>query len=421
MTNETQLAIRAGKLFSGVPDQEVVTNALVLISGNKITEVRADDSNSPLDGYQVIDASQQFVMPGLVNAHVHLEMHRQLGTMHTRYQRPESAIFLTAVENMFVGLAMGVTTVRDLGSIGTTPADLRDKVDAGEIAGPRIQAAIQMISMTGGHGQPLCYEADGVDGMTKAVRLQVKRGADVIKLCASGGVVAAIREDPWNQELSTEEMAAAVLAAHRAGLRVSAHAQPPQAVKAAVIAGVDTIEHGAFLDDEGAEMMRENGTYYIPTMDDSWMAVEFGDELGRPKWIQESAKASLDYRVKAFGRAIDAGVIIGVGTDGASEMGREMHRMVESGFSSAQALVAATHNGAELMGLQDSLGTIEAGKLADLVILDEDPLDDVRVVDSAVSLVVKDGMTYTPSALLAVCANSLPARHVAMVQAARAT
>lgn len=415
-----KIAIRAGTLFTGTPGQPPSSGKVVLIEGNKITDV-SDDGSTNLDDYDVVDASAQYVIPGLVNAHVHLEMHRQLGTMHTRYARPASSVFMSAVENTVAELAMGVTTVRDLGSIGTTPADLRDKVEAGELAGPRIQAAIQMISMTGGHGQPLCYEADGIDEITRAVRVQVKKGADVIKLCASGGVVAAIREDPWNQELSTEEMTAAVLTAHRAGLRVSAHCQPPQAVKAAITAGVDTIEHGAFLDDEGAEMMRDNGTYYVPTMDDSWMAVEFGDELGRPKWIQESAKASLEHRVKAFGRAIEAGVTIGVGTDGASEMGREMHRMVESGFSPEQALIAATHNGAELMGLKDSLGTIEPGKSADLVILDKNPLEDVRVVDDSVVMVVKDGRPHDPNALLSVFPDSLPARHIRMIRAARSS
>lgn len=421
MTKEKRLAIKAGSVFTGVPGEQLVSNKVILIEGDRIVEVAGEGPSMSLDGYEVIDASNRYVIPGLVNAHVHLEMHRQLGTMHTRYDRPASAIFMSAVENLLVELAMGVTTLRDLGSIGTTPADLRDKVAAGEFAGPRIQAAIQMISMTGGHGQPLCYEADGVDEITKAVRVQVKKGADVIKLCASGGVVAAIREDPWNQELSTEEMSAAVLAAHRAGLKVSAHAQPPQAVKAAVEAGVDTIEHAAFLDDEGAEMLAEKGAYLVPTMDDSWMAVEFGDELGRPKWIQESAKASLEYRVKAFGRAIEAGVTIGVGTDGASEMGREMHRMVESGFKPEQALVAATHNGAELMGLKDSVGTIEPGKLADLVILDKNPLEDVRVVDDSVATVVKDGVAYDPNALLSVCADSVPALHVRMIRAARSS
>jgi imidazolonepropionase-like amidohydrolase len=381
-----------------------IPDSIVVIDGDRIAWVGSPRDETRLEaanGAPEIDAAGQYLIPGLVNLHDHLDMHRIPGTMHDRVAGPTELTILNSVRNALISLAMGVTTIRDLGSKDATNIVMRDAVAAGRLMGPRIQACGQMISITGGHGQPLCAEGDGVDGIRRVTREQIKRGADVIKVCASGGVVAMKHESPWAQQLSDEELGAAVSEAHRAGLRVASHAQPPKAIQASVRAGVDTIEHGAFMDRETAALLAEHEVVFVPTVDDSVSVADHGLDLSRPAWMVEAARASIDSRMQAITYAIEAGVVLGVGSDVAGECGREMAHLVACGLTPMQALEAGTRVGAKTIGLEDDLGTVEAGKLADLVLLSRDPLADLSACDEAVEVVVKNGVPVRARELLA--------------------
>ncbi|GAA2585457.1 amidohydrolase family protein [Dactylosporangium fulvum] len=391
-------------------DQGVVDRATVVLRGNRLGGVHPDgqlpaELTSWADAHpeQVLDLPGRYVIPGLINLHEHLDMHNVRGSMHDRVSGPTVTLVPRAIRNALLALASGVTTLRDLGSKDATNIVIRDIIDMGQFIGPRVVACGQMISATGGHGQPLCAEGDGADAMRHLARLQHKRGADVIKVCASGGVVAMRRENPWAQQLSDEELRAVVEEAHRFGLRVASHAQPPAAIKASVLAGVDTIEHAAFLDDECADLLAERDVALVPTIDDSYSVAYEGERHGRPQWMQDNAKKSIELRMASLVRAVKAGVRLGVGTDVVGKMGREMVHMVEAGRTPEQALAAATRDAAQIIDVPD-IGILADGMLADLVVLGRDPLADLSACDDSIELVVRDGVTIRPSALIATCA-----------------
>ncbi|MPZ26113.1 MAG: amidohydrolase family protein [Micromonosporaceae bacterium] len=384
-------------------------DAVVVLSGSTIAGVYPAGQAPPdvtawvaAHPDQVLDASGRYLIPGLVNLHEHLDMHNVPGSMHDRVAGPVRTLVPRVVRNAILSLAKGVTTVRDLGSKGATNILMRNIVDSGQFVGPRILGCGQMIAATGGHGQPLCAEADGADGMRHVTRRQIKSGADVIKVCASGGVVAMPRENPWAQQLSDEELAAVVTEAHRHGLQVASHAHPPAAIRASVLAGVNTIEHGAFLDQECADLMAARSVSMVPTVDDSFVVAGDGERHGRPPWMMENAGRSIDVRMKSIGLAIDAGVRLGAGTDVVGRIGHELAHLAEAGLTARQALAAGTSGAADILGLSE-IGRIAAGSVADLVILRRDPLADLTRCDTDVELVVRAGTALDPAALLALC------------------
>lgn len=369
-------------------------------SGTEILAVTAADQNAPHDTDLSfdIDGSGKYLIPGLVNAHEHLDMHRTPGTMHERMQAPAEQLVLRAARNAAWDLANGVTAIRDLGSMNASNIQIRDAIDQGRMVGPTVVACGQMIAMTGGHGQPLCVEVDGPVEALRETRRQLKLGADVIKVCASGGVVARERENPWLAELSLEEIRAIVAEAHMRDTKVAAHAQPPAAIEMSVKAGVDSIEHGAFMDKKCAEMIAEAEVFYVPTIGDTVNVIAHGHELGRPAWMIEAAAASLDRRRNAVSLALDAGVRFATGTDVAGELGGEMAELVRCGMDPMDALMAATSGGAALLGLERT-GTVEPGMTADLVLLDSDPLTDLASLESTIHSVIKGGVMYDPTGL----------------------
>jgi imidazolonepropionase-like amidohydrolase len=392
-----------------VSDHGDVPDAVVVLSGPTIAGVFAAAEAPPevtqwiaAHPDECVDASNRYVIPGLINLHEHLDMHNVRGSMHDRVAGPVRSLVPQVLRNAILSLARGVTTVRDLGSKGSTNILMRDILDSGQFVGPRILACGQMISSTGGHGQPLCAEADGADGMRRVTRLQIKHGADVIKVCASGGVVAVQRENPWAQQLSDEELTAVVTEAHRHGLQVASHAHPPAAIRASVLAGVNTIEHGAFLDRECADLMAARSVSMVPTVDDSFVVAQDGTLHGRPQWMMENAAKSIDARMKSIALAIGAGVRLGAGTDVVGRIGHEMAHLAEAGLSARQALAAGTSGAADILELGE-IGRIEAGKCADLVVLDRDPLADLTRCDTDVRLVLRGGVALEPAALLALC------------------
>jgi imidazolonepropionase-like amidohydrolase len=393
------LTLRKATLIDGTGRQPIA-NAVIVLDGDKIAAVGQEGQVAQPPG-EVINLAGKTVLPGLLNMHEHLELRRALGAWQEKVAQSDNWAMMRAVRNALLCLQEGVTTVRDLGSRRGLNLALKRGIEEGMIIGPRMVTCGQPLVMTGGHGWEICTEADGPDEARKAARKQLKAGADLIKAMASGGYISYIKPGqdlPWSSQLTVEEMHAAFEEAKKAGKKTTVHAHPPAAIRSAIEAGVDCIEHGVLLDKETAELMASKGIFLVPTLAESWEMAEHGLELGRPAWLVEASKAELDSRLERFTCAVDAGVKIAMGTDVAGSPAREIELMAKGGLSPMEAIVAATRNGAELIDMEDQIGTIEAGKLADLIVVDGSPLE--NLLDLAkVELVFKDGTLYRPEYL----------------------
>jgi imidazolonepropionase-like amidohydrolase len=326
-----------------------------------------------------VDASGRFVAPGLVDSHVHLMMD---GRPDVASATSESSYLSSyrAAANLADALAAGVTTVRDLGARETLALDAGRAVAEGVVDGPRVLAAGQNVIMTGGHGHWFGREADGPDEVRKAAREQLKRGADVVKCMATGGVLTegAVTGAP---ELTPAELESLVDAADTKGVPTAAHAHGAEGIKNAVRAGITSVEHGTFMDREAAELMADHGTYWVPTASALHGIVDHGTEAGIPEDAVAKAEEAADHFDDAFDHALDAGVTVAMGTDAGTpfnffaDIPRELAYMVEHGMDPDHVLEAATVNAAALLGLED-VGLVSEGYRADLVVLDADPSAD---------------------------------------------
>lgn len=401
--------IHAGVLIDGKTDSphEAVT---VVIDGEMIvaiergfTEPSADDT--------LIDLKDATVMPGLMDMHTHLSSELSKKSYMERFQLNEADYAFKAAAYAERTLMAGFTTVRDLGDRYNVSISLRNAVDQGLVKGPRIFTAAKSLATTGGHADPtngmnslLAGDPGPRDGVVngaadaaKAVRQRYKDGADLIKITATGGVLS-VAKSGLNPQFSDEELEAIIQTAADYDFHVAAHAHGAEGMKRAIRAGVHSIEHGTFLDDEAISLMKERGTWYVPTiMAGEWVAEKakidgYFPELVRPK------AAAIGPKIKdTFAYAYTAGVKIAFGTDtGVSAHGdnaQEFGLMVEGGMPAMEAIQAATVRAAELLGVEDSLGTIEAGKTADLVAVPGNPLNDITLMES-VSFVMKDGIVF---------------------------
>lgn len=349
------------------------------------------------EGGETVDLGGRWTMPGLIDCHVHITLAGDPRDAETVPTAPAPVLAWTAAANARATLEAGITAVRDLGATHFIAVHLRDAIAAGTLPGPRMRAVGHAVCMTGGHGWWIGRQADGADDMRKAVREQLRGGADAIKLIATGGVMTP-RVDPRSAQLTEAEMRAAVEEAHKAFVRVGAHAQATDGIKNAVRAGVDSIEHGIFLDDEAIAEMRARGTFLVPTIAAPYNISKYGLAGGVPAYMVEKSDRVLQTHRDSFRRAVRAGVRIAMGTDAGTPFNchganaEEIALMVESGMPAAEALLAATRNGAELLDLLDVTGSIEPGKGADLLIVDGDPLTDIRALcDLSRLSVMKDG------------------------------
>jgi len=401
--------IRASRLFDGLHDT-TSGNAVVVVEGNRIT---AAGSNLPIPaGATVVDLGDATLLPGFIDAHTHLSGEASddwnadtIGGL--RQTVAESA--LRASDNARRTLLAGFTTVRDVGSADYIDVGLRNTIAAGLVVGPRMLVAVHALGARGGHCDntgfpyqrfgPETGIADGIasgpDQFRDAVRFQVKYGADVIKVCATGGVLS-LSDEVDTPQLTQAEMDALVDEAHRLHKRAAAHAHGAEGAKVAIRAGIDSIEHGSFLDDEAVTLMKEHGTYLVPTL----MAGEYvaGKATVRhyPPEIAKKAQAAVAARSAAFDRALKAGVKIAFGTDsGVSPHGlnaQEFGLLVKNGMTPAAALRTISTSAA-LLGLDKIVGSIEAGKEADLVAVPGDALKDVTATEH-VRFVMKGGKIY---------------------------
>jgi imidazolonepropionase-like amidohydrolase len=394
-----RVAIKAGRLLD-VRTGNVTPDAVILVEGDRIVSVGGE---APA-GVPLIDLSGLTVLPGLIDAHDHILGNPKdwSATSWLRASAPEAAIW--GVRNVQVLLDHGFTGVRDAcESVGWDYGQvaLRNGVTKGLVRGPRIAAAGNCVSLTGGHGDDdvlapgwglprLPNIADSVDQINGAVRHDIKYGADWIKLMATGGVMDPI-SDFRVQELSEEQMARAIEVARRAGKRVMAHAEGTEGIKAAVRAGVDSIEHGTVLDDEGAELMAKRGTWLVPTLFTFQRSPAVAASLGADPVSIEKMKAILPMQKAGFEAALRHHVKIAYGLDDDPDyVSKEFGALVSGGLSPLGAIQAATINGAELLGWTKDAGTIEAGKFADIIAVNGDPLSDIGVMERVV-FVMKGG------------------------------
>lgn len=405
-------AIRAGTLIDGT-GAAPVRNAVILVQEGRITAVGANVQIP--NGATVIDLSAATVLPGFIDAHVHLAGHT-IGDgdwQHAGLTEMPSQLALLGAAHAQQTLEAGFTTVRVVGTGNFSDIALRNAINAGWIPGPRILGAGVSFGILGGHcdgtnglqpwalggGREAGVEsgvADGVEAVRNAVRYAVKYGADVIKICATGGVLS-LTDSVGVQQYTEQEMRAIVETATQLDRRVAAHAHGTAGLKAAVRAGVTSIEHGSILDAEAVALMKQKGTWLVPTLL-AGFTVESLATAGRlPAPIAAKALAIAPRMRNSFKLAVDGGVKIALGTDaGVMRHGtnaREFALMVRYGMTPMQAIVAATSGGATLLGLEREIGTIAVGKRADVVAVQGNPLDGIQVLQS-ISFVMKDGRVF---------------------------
>jgi imidazolonepropionase-like amidohydrolase len=364
-----------------VVDADGVLEEDVLIDGDTIQTV-GDASDVAVDDR--IDVSGQFVVPGMIDTHVHLMMDARPDAESVQGDN-EATMAYRAAENLRKQAEAGVTTTRDLGAAETLAIDAREAVADGQILGPRVQSVGRNVVMTGGHGHWFGREADGPHEVRKAVREQLKAGADAIKCMATGGVLTTGAQT-GAPELTPEELEALVDTAHAAGARTAAHCHGTQGIKNAVRAGIDSVEHGTFMDEAAAELMADRDTYWVPTLSALKGIVENPD-AGIPAEAVAKGEDAAQRMEAAWEFALDADVPIAMGTDAGTPFNRhedaaqELAYMVDYGLDAEGALEAATINAAELLNLDDT-GLVERGHRSDLLVLPENPLEDVAAWQS---------------------------------------
>lgn len=386
------VAYRAARLFDGVSEQ-VVEDGAVVVENGLIASVGEARALPP--GVEFVDLGDATLLPGLIDAHVHLVWSASAEPHEVVERESRALTVLRCAANAALHLGAGVTSVRDVGATDGLSIDIARAVELGLIPGPRVVAAGRAIAMTGGHGWFIGREADGVEAVRHAVRSELKAGAECIKLMASGGVYGHA-EEPGSPQLTVEELRAGVAEAHKAGRKVAAHAYSAEAINNALSAGVDSIEHGSFLDRATAERMREQGTYLVPTLSVYQAMSDRGPELGSPDYIQRKTAEVLMASREAFRLALETGVPLAAGTDcGApghphGTLPEELRLMVEAGATPLEALRCGTSAAAVVLGLAEEVGTLEPGKKADLLAVGGDPLRDVGALRD-IRLVLRDG------------------------------
>ncbi|MCY4391147.1 MAG: amidohydrolase family protein [Chloroflexi bacterium] len=392
-TEDRPLLLRGGAFFES-ETRTFVRGDVLCVEGRIVA---LGDVAAP-EGAEAVDCSDEYLIPGLIDCHVHISSSGDPAEL-TPGERPSLArrAWRTA-EHARATLAGGVTTVRDLGAADRLNVDLAKAVEAGDVEGPRVVAAGMGVTMSGGHGHGfIAREADGPDEVRKAVREEIREGATAIKLFASGGVLTP-GVNPRSPAFTREELTAGVEEATKAFRTVAAHAQSTVGIKNAVAAGVSSIEHGVWLDEEAIAMMIERGTYLVPTLTAPYH-IASGAEAGIPAYAVEKGQAVLEDHFASYERALAAGVRVAMGTDQGTPLNRpgenaqEAVRMADHGLSPGAALLAATGWAADLLGLDEETGRLRVGLAADIVRLSEDPLTDIRCLTrpAAIAGVVRGG------------------------------
>ena len=390
------LVLIGGVLIEGT-GAEPVSGRAVVVEGGRITGV-VDAAHAPRG--ERVDLAGHTLLPGLINCHVHLCLGAEADPVRPLRDEPASVTVIRALLRARESVEAGVTTVRDLGGRDYVEMAVRRAVNEGWAPGPRILAAGKAICMTGGHGWWVGREADGPDDARKAVREQLKAGADVIKLIATGGVMTPGVE-PGASQLTGDEMRAAIEEARRAGRRTAAHAQGSDGIAAAVEAGITTIEHGIFLTEEIVARMKARGTYLVATLNAPAAISAGGLAAGIPDYMVRKSDAVVPAHIASFQLAKRAGVPIAAGSDAGTPLNRhgdyaaELELMVKHGMSPLEVIRAATAVAAEALGLEGETGRVAPGLAADLIAVAGDPAERIQALGD-VRMVLARGRVAVP-------------------------
>lgn len=358
----------------------VMENGSVLVEDGMIKEV-GTCLQAP-DDARVIDLGGKTMTPGLFNCHIHMCSDAGTGVRETI---SDATTTVRALKNLKTLINSGVTYVRDAGAPHYIDVDLHNAQLKGDILAPEMQTAGRCICMTGGHGHDSGREADGPDECRKAAREQLKAGANWVKLMATGGVMTKGVE-PGSPQLTEDELRAAIEEAHKAGAKTFTHAQGMEGIKNALRAGIDSIEHGFFMDDWCFDFMKEHNVFFVPTLAAPYWIKKFGTSAGIPDYMVKKVEKTIDAHQDTFRRAHKAGVKIALGTDAGTPFNKfdktafECVLMVENGMTPMEAIQCGTINAAELLSVKDTHGSITAGKTANFAVFEKNPLEDINAL-----------------------------------------
>ena len=387
--------VRAASLIDGT-GRSPVRNVELLVEAGRITALGPIGPTPVPAPHRLIEVPTGTVLPGLIDAHVHLFHHADPAPWRRFLEEPEALTMVRGVHNARATLLAGVTTVRVCGSRAALDLVLERAIAEGLVPGPRIVGAGQTICITGGHGHSHGIEADGPDAVRRAARLNIKRGARVIKLTVTAGIATPGYRLPGTPQFQEAEIRAAVEEAEQAGIKVCVHAQGRVGVRRSLAAGVHSIEHGYFLDDpESLEHMVKRGVFLVPTIVAYALVLERAD-AGIPAEAVAKARHAIDDHRESFRLALRSGVQMAMGTDAGTEFNfhgenaREFEFLVKNGMTPMDAIVTGTRNGSRLLGLEGEVGTIEVGKAADLIAVTGDPIERISALRE-VRLVMKAG------------------------------
>jgi len=391
------VAFLDGPVITG--DGRILEHATVLVEEEKIVRVAQGGITLPQNA-QKIPLDGMTLLPGFIDAHVHVCLDGSPDPVTTLLNESRTVTTLKAARAAERALMAGVTAIRDMGGKDGIDLGLRQAVNSGLVAGPRMQVSGRLICMTGGHGWQIGREANGPDDVRQAAREQIKAGADIVKLMATGGVMTPSVE-PGSEQLTEEELRAGVEEAHKAGKKTATHAMGTRGILNALRAGIDSIEHGVYLDEEAVALMAEKNIPMIPTISALYFIETRGVEAGIPAYAVEKTLLVKPHHLESIRMAREAGVPVAAGTDAGTPFNLHGQNLSEikllvdyGGFSPLEAIEAGTRVSARVLGLDDKLGTIEEGKLADIVLVQGNPLDDINILlkPENIRLVMKGGV-----------------------------